>query len=49
MMIIPPTPEDIDRIVEMGMKDATSWAQEQGVAGAGQQPQQAAQHRSLRV
>jgi hypothetical protein len=30
-MIIPPTPEEIDTIVEMGAKDAEAWAREVGV------------------
>jgi hypothetical protein len=31
MMIIPPTPDEIDIIVKMGADDATSWAREQGL------------------
>ncbi|KAI8468390.1 MAG: hypothetical protein J3K34DRAFT_459882 [Monoraphidium minutum] len=31
MMIIPPTPAEVDTIVKMGADDATSWAREQGL------------------
>jgi hypothetical protein len=31
MMVIPPTPDEVDGIVEMGIKDATAWAREHGL------------------
>ena len=31
MLIIPPTPRDIDVMVEMGRRDAASWAAEHGL------------------
>jgi hypothetical protein len=42
MMVIPPTPDEIDGIVEMGVKDATAWAQEHGLL-----PAAGHRHRSL--
>jgi hypothetical protein len=38
MLIIPPTPEQVDTIVDMGTRDATSWAVEQGLLPASAAP-----------